>query len=98
MNNNINKNKVKYFNKLARKSKSTLNKIRKFWFQDVRDNYMYSNPVSLQEANKFAKNFINQQSDKKVLEYWEDYHDCDSYVLPKHVLKSLTVKQMEILF
>ena len=97
MNSNIDRKTVRLFNRLARKHKSIIREIRKIYFDEIRDEYIVNGELNLKDADLLAHIYTDKMSNKALLEFWEDYHDCDNYVIPKSAIKNLSEKELELL-
>lgn len=97
MNPNLNRQSVKLFNKLAKQHKSVIKQIRKIYFDEIKDEYIVNGELREKDADLLASIYTDKMSDKALLEFWEDFHDCDNYVLPKSAIKKLSEKELELL-
>ena len=86
---NLDEKQVKLFRKLARKSPSAIKEIRRMWLENEIDCIDWEDYYGSEKEKKLRKE-AKKMTVGALLTYWVDCYDCDTYVLPKRVLKSLT--------
>ena len=92
MNYNIDEKKVKLFKRLAKRNATVIQRLRKLYHNDIKDEYIVNGEFPEREAEKLAKSYSSKISPNGLCNFWVDYYDADAGIFPKNAVKTFSIK------
>lgn len=97
MNYNIDEKKIKLFKRLAKKNATVLQRLRKLYHNDIKDDYICNGYLNESDAEKLAKSYSSKMSPNWLCNFYVDYYDADPCIFPKNAVKTFSEKEIETL-
>lgn len=90
MNYNIEEKKITVFKRLAKKNATVLQRLRKLYHNDIKDDYIVNGRLTERDAEALAKSYSVTMSPNGLCNYWITYYDADAKIFPKNAVKKFS--------